>query len=313
MKPGRRASVDDQLIHTYTRSWTCYDTTGLDEHGVGVALGIPIGSSHPTFPYARARSIEVSENGDNGAPATGYAVWDVTVTYTNRFDAGSVTPQQVGTPPEERVENPTLRAPDINVTGDMKQIPCVIDQEKRSFTNTMGDPLLPPQMRTVPSVKISVGRNFLLFPSGLFECVGKVNNARVTIPRLNWSIQARALKVTNASASPTYENGLFYWACKFTIELGTNLNLYTGAYLGWDVDLANMGKRFWNDTAKKAQLITDELSPGQPVAEPRFLTSTNQVIRPIDENGATKPDWERQIVWIRRKLDAEFDMTLLWR
>jgi hypothetical protein len=120
LKPGRRASVDDQLVHTYTRAWTCYDNTGLDEHGIGVALGIPIGSYHPSFPAARARSISVTENSDNGAPGDGFAIWDVEVTYTNRFDAGSVPPQQVGTPPEERVEMPTLRAPDITVTGRKK-------------------------------------------------------------------------------------------------------------------------------------------------------------------------------------------------
>ena len=316
LKPGRRASVDDQLVHTYTRAWTCYDNTGLDEHGIGVALNIPIGSYHPSFPAARARSISVTENSDNGAPGDGYAVWDVEVTYTNRFDAGSVPPQQVGTPPEERVEEPTLRAPDITVTGDMRQVPCVVDIDKKSFTNTLGDPMLPTPMRTVPTIKISVGRNYRIFPSGLFEMIGKVNNARVTIPRLNWSIQARALKLVNASATPQYENGIFYWACKYTIELGQNLNIYTGNYLGWDVDIANMGKREkkYDENGKflGVLLIYEELNPQQPVSEPKFLTAGGERIKSIDANGNTITGWESKIEWLRRRPDPEFNMALLW-
>ena len=315
LKPGRRASVDDQLVHTYTRAWTCYDNTGLDEHGVGVALGIPIGSYHPSFPAARARLISVTENSDNGLPGDGFAVWDVEVTYTNRFDAGSVPPQQVGTPPEERVEMPTLRAPDITVTGDMRQVPCVVDIDKKSFTNTLGDPMLPTPMRTVPTVKISVGRNYLAFPSGLFTMIGKVNNARVTIPRLNWSIQARALKLVNATATPQYENGIFYWACKYTIELGQNLNIYTDQYLGWDIDIANMGKRavyYDANNNKTVRLITEELNPSQTVSEPKFLDFSGQVIKTIDANGDPISGWESRIKWINRRPDPEFDMALLW-
>lgn len=313
LKPGRRASVDDQLVHTYTRAWTCYDNTGLDEHGIGVALGIPIGSRHPSFPAAQARSISVTENADNGAPGSGYAIWDVEVTYTNRFDVP--TPQQAGTPPEERVEEPTLRAPDITVTGDMRQVPCVVDIDKKSFTNTLGDPMLPTPMRTVPTIKISVGRNYLVFPSGLFEMIGKVNNARVTIPRLNWSIQARALKLVNATANPQYENGIFYWAAKYTIELGQNLNIYTGEYLGWDVDIANMGKRevfYDGNNLKKIRLITEDLNPSQPVSEPRFLTYGGERIKSIDADGNTITGWESKIWWIRRRPDPEFNMALLW-
>ena len=316
LKPGRRASVDDQLIHTYTRAWTCYDNTGLDEHSIGVALNIPIGSYHPSFPAARARSISVTENSDNGAPGDGFAIWDVEVTYTNRFDAGSVPPQQVGTPPEERVEMPTLRAPDITVTGDMRQVPCVVDIDKKSFTNTLGDPMLPTPMRTVPTVKISVGRNYLLFPSGLFTMIGKVNNARVTIPRLNWSIQARALKLVNATATPQYENGIFYWACKYTIELGQNLNIYTGDYLGWDVDIANMGKRAKKYDAQGKfigiSLITEELNPSQTVSEPKFIDINGEVIKSINANGDPISGWESRILWISRRPDPEFNMALLW-
>lgn len=314
LKPGRRASVDDQLVHTYTRAWVCYDNTGLDEHGIGVALNIPIGSYHPSFPAARARSISVTENSDNGAPGNGYAVWDVEVTYTNRFD--SVPPQQIGTPPEERVENPTLRAPDITVTGDMRQVPCVVDIDKKSFTNTLGDPMLPTPMRTVPTIKISVGRNYLVFPSGLFEMIGKVNNARVTIPRLNWSIQARALKLVNATATPQYENGIFYWAAKYTIELGQNLNIYTGEYLGWDVDIANMGKRAKKYDAQGKfigiSLITEELNPSQSVSEPKFIDINGEVIKSINANGDPISGWESRILWISRRPDPEFNMALLW-
>jgi len=311
LAPGRRASVDDQLIHTYTRVYHCTDDTGKDEHGIGVAMNLPIGTPHPSFPYARVASIDVSEDEGNGS--SGLKHWICTVTYKNRWDeSGSTQSSQAGTDPAERVEDPTLKAPDITVTGDLKSIPCVVDKDGKTFTNTMGDPLLPPQTRTVPSVKITVGRNFLIFPSYLFENTGKVNDRAVILPRLNWALKARTLKLVNVSANPVFDYNMFFWACKFTIELGSNLNLYTKEYLGWDLDIANMGKRYYDNTAQKARIIMDELNPSQPVADPRFLSSNNMVIRTLNPDGSTNTGWESQIFWLRRKPDAEFNMATIW-
>jgi hypothetical protein len=311
LAPGRRASVDDQLIHTYTRVYHCTDDTGKDEHGIGVAMGLPIGTRHPTFPFARVSNIDVTE--DEGNSSDGYKHWICTVTYKNRWDeSGSTQSSQAGVDPAERVEDPILKAPDITVTGDLKSIPCVVDMDGKTFTNTMGDPLLPPQTRTVPSVKITVGRNFLVFPSALFENTGKVNDRAVILPRLNWSLKARTLKLVNVSANPVFDYNMFFWACKFTIELGSNLNLYTKEYLGWDLDIANMGKRYYDTTAQKARIIFDELNPSQPVADPRFLSSNNSVIRTLNPDGSTNTGWESQIFWLRRKPDAQFNMATIW-
>ena len=311
LAPGRRASVDDQLIHTYVRTYHCTDNTGKDEHGIGVAMGLPIGTPHPTFPFARVASIDVVE--DEGNSSDGYKHWICTVTYKNRWDeSGSTQSSQAGVDPVERVEDPILKAPDITVTGDLKSIPCVVDKDGKTFTNTMGDPLLPPQTRTVPSVKITVGRNFLIFPSYLFENTGKVNDREVILPRLNWKLKARTLKLVNVSANPVFDYNMFFWACKFTIELGSNLNLYTKEYLGWDLDIANMGKRYYDNTAQKARIIMDELNPSQPVADPRFLSYNNSVIRTLNPDGSTNTGWESQIFWLRRKPDAEFNMATIW-
>jgi ubiquitin C-terminal hydrolase len=123
------------------------------------------------------------------------------------------------------------------------------------------------------------------------------------------------LKLVNATANPQYENGIFYWAAKYTIELGQNLNIYTGEYLGWDVDIANMGKRavyYDANMNKTVRLITEELNPSQPVSEPRFLKNSGELIKSIDANGDTIIGWESQIRWIRRRPDPEFNMALLW-
>jgi hypothetical protein len=311
LAPGRRASVDDQLIHTYVRTYHCTDDTGKDEHGIGVAMNLPIGTRHPTFPFARVANIDVTE--DEGNSSDGYKHWICTVTYKNRWDeSGATQSSQAGVDPAERVQDPILKAPDITVTGDLKSIPCVVDMDGKTFTNTMGDPLLPPQTRTVPSVKITVGRNFLVFPSALFENTGKVNDREVILPRLNWKLKARTLKLVNVSANPVFDYNMFFWACKFTIELGSNLNLYTKEYLGWDLDIANMGKRYYDNTAQKARIIMDELNPSQPVADPRFLSSNNSVIRTLNPDGSTNTGWESQIFWLRRKPDAEFNMATIW-
>lgn len=315
LAPGRRASVDDQLIHTYTRVFNCLDDTGLDEHGVGVALGLPIGTRHPSFPFARVANIDVQEN--EGSGGNGVKHWTCTVTYKNRWDeSGATSASQAGTDPAERVEDPTLKAPDITVSGDLRSVPCVVDSDKKSFTNTLGDPLLPPQTRTVPSVKITVGRNFLVFPSALFENVGKVNDRQVILPRLNWTLKARTLKLVNVSANPVFDMNMFFWSCKFTLELGPNLNLYTGEYLGWDLDIANMGKRAatWDQNGKFIGIlpIKEELIPGQYVADARFLYSNGMVIKTMNPDGSTRQGWEQDIVWLRRKPDAQFNMAPIW-
>jgi hypothetical protein len=274
-------------------------------------MGLPIGTRHPTFPFARVSNIDVTE--DEANSSDGLKHWICTVTYKNRWDeSGATQSSQAGVDPAERVEDPILKAPDITVTGDLKSIPCVVDKDGKTFTNTMGDPLLPPQTRTVPSVKITVGRNFLIFPSYLFENTGKVNDRAVILPRLNWSLKARTLKLVNVSANPVFDYNMFFWACKFTIELGSNLNLYTKEYLGWDLDIANMGKRYYDNTAQKARIIMDELNPSQPVADPRFLSSNNSVIRTLNPDGSTNTGWESQILWLRRKPDAEFNMATIW-
>lgn len=311
LAPGRRASVDDQLIHTYTRVYHCTDDTGKDEHGIGVAMGLPIGTPHPTFPFARVANIDVAEDEGNGS--SGVKHWVCTVTYKNRWDeSGTTSASQAGVDPAERVEDPTLKAPDITVTGDLKSIPCVVDSNKQTFTNTVGDPLLPPQTRTVPSVKITVGRNFLLFPSYLFENTGKVNDRAVILPRLNWSLKARTLKLVNVSANPVFDYNMFFWSCKFTLELGPNLNLYTGEYLGWDLDIANMGKRAIDPESKKLTSIKDELNPSQYIADPQFLNWAGYRIKTLNPDGTTRTGWEKDIVWLRRKPDAEFNMALIW-
>jgi hypothetical protein len=274
-------------------------------------MGLPIGTRHPTFPFARVANIDVTE--DEGNSSDGYKHWICTVTYKNRWDeSGATQSSQAGVDPAERVEDPILKAPDITVTGDLKSIPCVVDMDGKTFTNTMGDPLLPPQTRTVPSVKITVGRNFLIFPTYLFENTGKVNDRAVILPRLNWALKARTLKLVNVSANPVFDYNMFFWACKFTIELGSNLNLYTKEYLGWDLDIANMGKRYYDTTAQKARIIMDELNPSQPVADPRFLSSNNSVIRTLNPDGSTNTGWESQIFWLRRKPDAQFNMATIW-
>jgi len=311
LAPGRRASVDDQLIHTYTRVYHCTDDTGKDEHGIGVAMGLPIGTRHPTFPFARVANIDVTEDESNSND--GYKHWICTVTYKNRWDeSGSTQSSQAGVDPAERVEDPILKAPDITVTGDLKSIPCVVDKEGRMFTNTVGDPLLPPQMRTVPSVKITVGRNFLVFPSYLFENTGKVNDRAVILPRLNWSLKARTLKLVNVSANPVFDYNMFFWACKFTLELGSNVNLYTKAYLGWDIELANMGKRALDPVSNKLTTIMDELNPSQPVADAQFLSSSGYRIKTLNPDGSVRKGWESDIFWNYRSPDAEFNMATIW-
>jgi len=309
--PGRRASVDDQLIHTYTRVFNCLDDTGLDEHGVGVALGLPIGTRHPSFPFARVANIDVQEN--EGSGGNGAKHWTCTVTYKNRWDeSGATSASQAGTDPAERVEDPTLKAPDITVTGDLKSIPCVTDVDGKIFVNTCGDPLLPPQTRTVPSVKITVGRNFLVFPSALFENTGKVNDRAVILPRLNWSLKARTLKLVHVSANPVFDMNMFFWASKFTLELGTNVNLYTKKYLGWDIDLANMGKRALDPQTLKITTIKDEISPSLDVPDPQFLTNNSFRIKTMNPDGTTRQNWQNDIEWLNFKPDAEFNMAPIW-
>lgn len=324
-------TVDAQLVRNITRTFDVLSDIRLSAVAVSLAFsddtGIYIKSVHPDIATCFASSIEVAETPTSEEPNCHYRL---TITYTNNFDsggsgtssmggsaAGATSGQQQGTPPEQRIENPLLRPADIKVSGGTTTASLRKDAYGRPFVNSADDPILPVPQKNVPTVKITIGRNFPICPGNAFQHLGKVNDSGLVVPIANLAYPMRSLKFTSLDCEPVFENGISYWRVTFTIEQGGNWRGST--YDGWDVPIAMIGRRGKTYMNNQIHTITDgELAknePGaqdkaknvgtsRPLAEPVFLDHEGWYIKP-DANGSN-------IAYKVFQPDLSFDMSILW-
>jgi hypothetical protein len=327
-------SVDAQLVRNITRTFDLLNDVRLSAVAVSLMFsdeaGIYIKTVHPDITTCFASSIEVAETANSEAPNCHY---QITVNYTNNFDSGGIGTsasggsaaaatdgQQQGTPPEARENNPLLRPVDIKVSGGTSTVSTRQDATGKPYVNSAGDPISPTPQRTVPTVRITIGRNFPICPGNAFQYLGKINDNLVIIPIANLAYPARSLKFVSLDSEPVFENGISYWRVNFTLEQGPHKNYQTGAYKGWVVPMASTGRRgltYMNPD--KLHIITDGEKPkndpdaqdkkknvgtGHPLSEPIFLDPYGWYISP-DATGSN-------IHYMDFQPDETFNMNILW-
>lgn len=304
-RPESTDSVDARLIRNVTRIFDLVNTTRLSAVAASLAFstasGVLINSVHPDLSTLFCSSIGATETATSAEPHCHYSI---TATYTNNFDSGgegtsggggsaggATAGQQQGVAPADRQSNPVLRQVDVKVDGQTQQVSLRQDSFGDVYTNTAGDPILPAPQRSVPGVKITIGRNFLLCPGNLFQYLGQINNAAITIPIANLAYPAFGLRFATLSAEPVFESGIVYWRVNFTLEQGPyKLYGFDNKYLGWRVPLASMGRRGITNENLKTHVLTDgelavneqgpKVGTGQPMAEPVFLDQFGRYILP---------------------------------
>jgi hypothetical protein len=249
--------------------------------------GIVKGVAHPSCDYSYCQTVDSEEESKSKPPQK---LFRIRVTYSTAPDTGAgggvaggsfapvsgpaapqVAGQQMGLPPAERVDNPLLRPWDWSSECDTVEIALYCDRNKKMFTNTLGDPMLPPMKIQAPVVKYSLGKNFLFPKENHYASVGAVNNQAIALPgsSIVWGVET--LKLVHLGISRIYENGLSYYRHNYSIKSGPYWSWDFAEYLGWVRDVPNMGRRAKVGTGGSAKVgvILDDY--GQPVSEPRFL------------------------------------------
>ena len=329
-RPDSTDSVDARLIRNVSRNWDMHSTTRMSSVAASLAFSVDqniyINTLHPDLSTLYCSTISVTEDVNSAEPFHHYSV---SASYTNNFDSGgegtsggggsaggATGGQQQGTPPNERIANPVAQPVDIKVSGQTMQVSLRQDANGKPYINTAGDPISPAPTRAVPTVKITIGRNYLICPGNMFQHIGKINNAALTIPIANLAYPAYGLKFATLDAEPVYESGISYWRVTYTLEQGPNrrYGMAINEYKGWITPAASIGRRGKTIKNPIVHTITDgenaigELDgasgTGQPMAEPVFLDSGGYYIK-INATGTN-------IHYIDFQPDESFNMMELF-
>ena len=330
-RPDSTDTVDARLIRNVTRNWDMISTSRFSAVAasalfsspvVSGGLGIVINSVHPDLNTLYCSSIGATETPTSAEPHCHYSI---TATYTNNFDSGGAGTdggggsaggatggQQQGVAPADRQSNPLMRQVDIKVDGQTQQVSLRQDALGFPYINTAGDPILPAPQRSVPGVKITIGRNFAVCPGNLFQHLGKTNSTDLIVPIANLAYPAFGLRFATLSAEPVFESGIVYWRVSMTLEQGPHRAV--DKYLGWRVPVASMGRRGFTLENRSPHVLTDgelafnEKGPktgtGQPMAEPVFLDKDGFYILPGVKG--------ENIYYMYFQPDLSFDMRVLF-
>lgn len=271
-----KSTVDAGLNRNLVASYTMLtDDPAMDADLASLQFtadkAIGIGDAHPTNANAYCSQISCSFHQGSVLPNRKF---DIELTYTTTPDSGgagsaqyagsaapAVASQQQGVAPSARVDAPLSRGWDLKTSGGTRKVSIYADRFSLPFKNGLGDPMFPPMTRDAPTMKAKLSINRATRYDNHYNYQGYVNNATVTIPGMTRSFNSDGLKLMNVSIEPVYENGVSYFRHDYDIESGPNWTWDFSTYLGWAIQVPNVGKR-----AKVGQPITltATLSGGSP-------------------------------------------------
>jgi len=225
----RKAEYQIGQPRKLTREFVCIlsddtPTNPTAETEIFQHLGIDLGSQHPTYPDQRVRTMKLTEGFDGSAYFT-----HVT------FDYGIIL--------LDELLHPTQRSAVWDFDSSPGEVPALTYYDGstlRPLTNSAGDyfPGLVTQESTVVAI---YSKNYLQFPSALFQAQNKVNSATYLGCPLH-TIKAQNLKVKTVREE--FQGAIAsYWQA--TMELhyrqsGHNLQLPD---VGWNFILNNQRRR----------------------------------------------------------------------
>lgn len=319
---GPQESDDDvniSLSRNITETYTLI-TNDPTIRGTGASLrfttdtGIAIGTVHDEADNAYCSSIKSKFHKGSVLPKRKF---DITVTYTSSPDSGGVgsaavsgpaapqvAGQQQGVAPQDRQPNPLLRGWDLTTSGGTRRVSVYADRYGNSFKNNVGDPMFPPMQRDAPTLKARLSVNRLIRIDEHYDYQGRVNSSKVTIPGMRRGFDSGCLKLMTVEITPVYDSGYSYFRHDYNIESGPYWNWDLTKYIGWSMDVPNVGKRSYQFVNGKKTLMPIFDASSMVVSEPKYL----------DGNGFVLPDGfaTNQIVWLRFHPDPTFDMSILW-
>jgi hypothetical protein len=310
-------SVDLNLARTITEKYTLTtDDTGLDQYGASLRFttdkGIAIRTAHSSCTYAICNSIASRFHQGSRPP---YRKFDITVTYTTAPDAGGaasaagpaspqVASQQQGVAPADRVDAPLSRGWDLVTMGGSRRVAIYADALGQPFKNSMGDPLFPPMMRDVPTIKYKLSINRAARAYAHLAYQGQVNSAAVTLPGTSEVWPIKTLKFLNLEITPVYDNNTSYFRHDYNFESGPYWTWDFATYLGWVFEVPNVGKRKLETIGGVDKRVPIYDASNMPVSDPQYLDLDGH---PLPEGFAAS-----DIKWLTFYPDLAFAMAGLW-
>jgi hypothetical protein len=320
---GDKDSVNEKTTRSIVRNYSLRTTdSSMDSYLASQEFsdqtGIYLRTVHPTCDFAYVTDIAVEPD---LLSQTGDRVFRVSVTYGNNLDTGpsavpaagpaaaAVADQQQGVPPAQRSLDPIVRTAGANLTvksrGSTMKVALYADRNGKAFKNSLGDPLYPPMQRDAPVVVYSFSVNRLIPLEAHYDYIGMVNSLALIFPQRLRSWGVETLKLMDVDIQPVYENGLAFFAHNYTIQSGPYWNYNFTQYLGWVLEVPNVGRRAKVLDAKTGRpYVMPILDGSSVVTEPRYLDSNGF------ELGEGFEDIE--IHWLRFHPDPLFRMDGLW-
>jgi hypothetical protein len=311
--------IDLSLVRNLTEQYTLItDDASMDQFGASARFStdksIVIKTAHSTCTYAYCSKITSKFHQGSSAPNRKF---DITVSYTTAPDSGGtgsasvsgpaapqVASQQQGVAPSSRVDAPLSRGWDLITSGGTRRVARYSDTLNQPFKNSMGDPLFPPMMCDVPTVKYRLSINRSTRASTHLAYQGKVNSVSVTLPGTTEVWAAKTLKFLTLEITPVYENNTGYFRHDYHFESGPYWTWNFDTYLGWVFEVPNVGKRKLETIGGVDKRVPIYDASNMPVSDPQYLDLDGQ---PLPEGFAAS-----DIKWLTFYPDLTFAMAGLW-
>lgn len=317
-KDGEDA-VDQSLNRNITEVYTLItDDPTMGQFGASAQFSadksIGINDPHWECTYAYCSSIRSKFHQGSTVPKRKF---DITVTYTTSPDSGgagttsvsgpaapAIASQQQGIAPSSRVDAPLSRGWDLFTTGGTRKAALFADALGNPYKNTVGDPLLPPLQRDVPTVKyrLSINRAYRAYAHLRYQ--GCTNDRTVILPGTGESWASETLKFLTLEITPVYENNTAYYRHDYNFESGPYWTYDFATYLGWVLQVPNVGKRTIQNIGGVDERIPIYDKSNCLVSEPQYLASDSTV---LDTGFATG-----DIYWLNFHPDPTANLALIW-
>jgi hypothetical protein len=207
---------------TVTEVWRCTTDTPLDNSfTIGASPLIPhmfmANASHPA-----ARVAQISIDKVSGQ----FTHYDATIKYSSRVD--------------ENGENPLAVSPQVQLSGEQRQVATLYDINGQAIVNSANDPPDPPIMRDDTPPVVTVTENRATYDFAAQQAYQDAVNSDVwsiSAPGLTFgSIKPGVAKIKTFQGDGPHEtNGITYWKRTITVIFQRD---------GWKTKRLDQGKRY---------------------------------------------------------------------
>tara|TARA_R100000808_G_scaffold7070_1_gene20810 strand:- start:23149 stop:24093 length:945 start_codon:yes stop_codon:yes gene_type:complete len=294
---GQTGNLDSELVKTYARTFRVIATAGETVVDVGNATGIPtLWEQHPYDSHCWCDKVNVKRI------ANSRQVWEVTTTYTNKFDEDDKDDDNPLNRPWklswssqsfQKVAERGIKRETIDATG-ATVVNAPAGNVEGPIVNSAGDGFDPPVQIEGSDWQVVAKKNIATVPTWLMDYRDAINASGITIAGISFGSQE--LRISGMSIGEyTVENEIGYYPFEITINQKSET---------WMRELLDQGTheiRVINANGQSTESrmrIVDKA--GQHVTEPVRLDGSGQKLTP-DNADIDKSIFIRYQVYLKEK------------